>query len=147
MYKFCTFELITSGIAPALANPRCSILYVRDEAVVRCGVCGVLVVVSYPPSSPPTAQPATARIGTHLFFIASTMAESGTGIQELMAAETRASQIVAEARIGEWRYHELPGKREICDPWPRGIVDRGPERDVSFAWRCPYCPVRLTLWL
>ena len=27
---------------------------------------------------------------------------SGTGIQELMAAETRASQIVAEARIGEW---------------------------------------------
>ena len=28
------------------------------------------------------------------------MAESGTGIQELMAAETRASQIVAEARIG-----------------------------------------------
>ena len=29
------------------------------------------------------------------------MADSGTGIQELMAAETRASQIVAEARIGE----------------------------------------------
>lgn len=29
-----------------------------------------------------------------------TMAESGTGIKELMAAETRASQIVAEARIG-----------------------------------------------
>mmetsp|Transcript_21810 Transcript_21810/g.60633 ORF Transcript_21810/g.60633 Transcript_21810/m.60633 type:complete len:127 (+) Transcript_21810:81-461(+) len=28
------------------------------------------------------------------------MAESSTGIQELMAAETRASQIVAEARIG-----------------------------------------------
>jgi hypothetical protein len=27
---------------------------------------------------------------------------SGTGIQELMAAETRASQIVAEARIGEY---------------------------------------------
>jgi len=27
--------------------------------------------------------------------------QSGTGIQELMAAETRASQIVAEARIGE----------------------------------------------
>ena len=26
---------------------------------------------------------------------------SGTGIQELMAAETRASQIVAEARIGQ----------------------------------------------
>jgi len=29
------------------------------------------------------------------------MADTGTGIQELMAAETRASQIVAEARIGE----------------------------------------------
>ena len=28
--------------------------------------------------------------------------QSGTGIQELMAAETRASQIVAEARIGEF---------------------------------------------
>jgi ATP synthase subunit G len=28
------------------------------------------------------------------------MADQGTGIQELMAAETRASQIVAEARIG-----------------------------------------------
>jgi hypothetical protein len=27
---------------------------------------------------------------------------NGAGIQELMAAETRASQIVAEARIGEW---------------------------------------------
>ena len=27
---------------------------------------------------------------------------SGTGIQELMAAETRASQIVAEARIGQF---------------------------------------------
>lgn len=27
---------------------------------------------------------------------------SGTGIQELMAAETRASQIVAEARIGKF---------------------------------------------
>ena len=26
---------------------------------------------------------------------------SGAGIQELMAAETRASQIVAEARMGE----------------------------------------------
>ena len=30
------------------------------------------------------------------------MADSGTGIQELMAAETRASQIVAEARIGTY---------------------------------------------
>ena len=29
------------------------------------------------------------------------MTESSTGIQELMAAETRASQIVAEARIGK----------------------------------------------
>lgn len=27
---------------------------------------------------------------------------NGAGIQELMAAETRASQIVAEARIGEF---------------------------------------------
>jgi len=27
--------------------------------------------------------------------------QSGSGIQELMAAETRASQIVAEARIGQ----------------------------------------------
>jgi len=27
--------------------------------------------------------------------------QSGTGIQELMAAETRASQIVAEARVGK----------------------------------------------
>ncbi len=33
------------------------------------------------------------------------MADSGTGIQELMAAETRASQIVAEARIGTY-YNE-----------------------------------------
>ena len=30
------------------------------------------------------------------------MAQSGAGIQELMAAETRASQIVAEARMGEF---------------------------------------------
>ena len=29
------------------------------------------------------------------------MAQTGAGIQELMAAETRASQIVAEARMGE----------------------------------------------
>ncbi len=28
---------------------------------------------------------------------------NGAGIQELMAAETRASQIVAEARIGKWQ--------------------------------------------
>jgi hypothetical protein len=31
------------------------------------------------------------------------MAENTTGIQELMAAETRASQIVAEARIGTFQ--------------------------------------------
>jgi len=31
---------------------------------------------------------------------------NGAGIQELMAAETRASQIVAEARIGECPYLE-----------------------------------------
>ena len=30
------------------------------------------------------------------------MTDSGSGIQELMAAETRASQIVAEARIGTY---------------------------------------------
>ena len=29
---------------------------------------------------------------------------SGSGIQELMAAETRASQIVAEARIGKFSF-------------------------------------------
>jgi hypothetical protein len=34
------------------------------------------------------------------------MADTGTGIQELMAAETRASQIVAEARIGEFSQRE-----------------------------------------
>ncbi len=28
---------------------------------------------------------------------------SNSGIQELMAAETRASQIVAEARMGKWK--------------------------------------------
>jgi hypothetical protein len=37
------------------------------------------------------------------------MADSGTGIQELMAAETRASQIVAEARIGEFYQGEDRG--------------------------------------
>ena len=31
-----------------------------------------------------------------------TTMNSGSGIQELMAAETRASQIVAEARIGQF---------------------------------------------
>ena len=35
---------------------------------------------------------------------------SGSGIQELMAAETRASQIVAEARIGEL---VLPSKETV----------------------------------
>jgi hypothetical protein len=33
--------------------------------------------------------------------------QSGTGIQELMAAETRASQIVAEARMGELIRHRF----------------------------------------
>jgi len=38
---------------------------------------------------------------------------SGAGIQELMAAETRASQIVAEARMGEWeRKIEVPDKND-----------------------------------
>ena len=44
------------------------------------------------------------------------MADSGTGIQELMAAETRASQIVAEARIGRYcsnRPLESPRVRAI----------------------------------
>jgi hypothetical protein len=30
---------------------------------------------------------------------------TGAGIQELMAAETRASQIVAEARLGEFKFY------------------------------------------
>ena len=30
---------------------------------------------------------------------------NGAGIQELMAAETRASQIVAEARLGEFKFY------------------------------------------
>jgi hypothetical protein len=37
--------------------------------------------------------------------------QSGTGIQELMAAETRASQIVAEARIGESTRYSLTKER------------------------------------
>lgn len=36
------------------------------------------------------------------YYYILTMADTGTGIQELMAAETRASQIVAEARIGKY---------------------------------------------
>ena len=36
---------------------------------------------------------------------------SGAGIQELMAAETRASQIVAEARMGECPYGEESSER------------------------------------
>ena len=46
---------------------------------------------------------------------------SGSGIQELMAAETRASQIVAEARIGEW----LLGDRAGLEPLrlcPRSVI-------------------------
>jgi hypothetical protein len=35
------------------------------------------------------------------------MADTGTGIQELMAAETRASQIVAEARIGTFEMRQI----------------------------------------
>jgi hypothetical protein len=41
------------------------------------------------------------------------MADSGTGIQELMAAETRASQIVAEARIGTFRYFVFGLRRRL----------------------------------
>lgn len=40
--------------------------------------------------------------------------ESGSGIQELMAAETRASQIVAEARIGECLYCRLHHQTETA---------------------------------
>jgi hypothetical protein len=32
---------------------------------------------------------------------------TGAGIQELMAAETRASQIVAEARLGEFSFRPM----------------------------------------
>jgi hypothetical protein len=35
------------------------------------------------------------------------MAQTGAGIQELMAAETRASQIVAEARMGMWSITDI----------------------------------------
>ena len=43
--------------------------------------------------------------------------QSGSGIQELMAAETRASQIVAEARVGE-SIHRLRvhGGGAVCIP-------------------------------
>lgn len=34
-------------------------------------------------------------------------AQTGAGIQELMAAETRASQIVAEARMGTWSIPDI----------------------------------------
>eukprot|EP00980_Cylindrotheca_fusiformis_P001110 scaffold305_cov110-Cylindrotheca_fusiformis.AAC.28 len=61
------------------------------------------------------------------------MAQTGAGIQELMAAETRASQIVAEARMGEYNldslFEELVScqnksilistKRRICVARPR----------------------------
>lgn len=42
--------------------------------------------------------------------------QSGTGIQELMAAETRASQIVAEARMGKANGTEMKllGCSRIC---------------------------------
>jgi hypothetical protein len=39
----------------------------------------------------------------HPFQRLTMSANTGAGIQELMAAETRASQIVAEARMGEFR--------------------------------------------
>ena len=39
---------------------------------------------------------------------------SGTGIQELMAAETRASQIVAEARIGMFLPPRLRRGSKLC---------------------------------
>jgi hypothetical protein len=55
------------------------------------------------------------------------MADSGTGIQELMAAETRASQIVAEARIGRFSMQSVV-------PWPQmTAVVRRKTISISFA--------------
>ena len=39
-----------------------------------------------------------------IIYIDNIIMNSGSGIQELMAAETRASQIVAEARIGKFSF-------------------------------------------
>ena len=96
--------------------------------------------------------PAKQRIASTVFFVISiaivvvvvvrlypsllktliTMADTSTGIQELMAAETRASQIVAEARIGK-----------ICDvksgPWAvinSSIVSDKTRRGVCSATPC-----------
>lgn len=44
---------------------------------------------------------------------------SGSGIQELMAAETRASQIVAEARIGQFRQNQFCVIEK--NPWRIGV--------------------------
>ena len=44
---------------------------------------------------------------------------SGSGIQELMAAETRASQIVAEARIGQFIKIKILWNRK--NPWRIGV--------------------------
>ena len=49
--------------------------------------------------------------------------QSGSGIQELMAAETRASQIVAEARIGQ----SFPSRGDPGRGDPSG-AQSGPER-------------------
>ena len=49
------------------------------------------------------------------------MADSGTGIQELMAAETRASQIVAEARIGESNEGVTRERRFFASATHRGV--------------------------
>jgi hypothetical protein len=43
-------------------------------------------------------------------------ANTGAGIQELMAAETRASQIVAEARMGEFR--KVIQTMQHINAWP-----------------------------
>jgi hypothetical protein len=53
---------------------------------------------------------------------------SGSGIQELMAAETRASQIVAEARIGQFQFSV--GRGGFCRsieavPFGEGLVNGG----------------------
>ena len=57
---------------------------------------------------------------------------SGSGIQELMAAETRASQIVAEARIGQWSIGQISlGGRDAGRPCVRRFMNIAFERSIS----------------
>ncbi len=61
---------------------------------------------------------------------------SGSGIQELMAAETRASQIVAEARIGQFPrglncyLNFLSYVHILC--FPGGIGEKNPLLAINF---------------